>query len=55
MNHGGTVITKEPIDFGEAGYIPLTEDTEPNFTGESQSFGEFLRTDSQQECEVMIL
>ena len=55
VNHGGTVITKEPIDFGEAGYIPLTEDTEPNFTGESQTFGEFLRTDSPQESEVMKL
>lgn len=55
VNHGGTVITKEPIDFGEAGYIPLTEDTAPNFTGEFQTFGEFLRTDSPQESEVMKL
>ena len=55
VNHGGTVITKELIDLGEAGYIPLTEDTAPNFTGETQTFGEFLRTDSPQESEVMKL
>lgn len=29
--------------------------TAPNFTGEFQTFGEFLRTDSPQESEVMKL
>ena len=55
VNHGGSVITKEPIDFGMEGYIPFTEDTEPNFTGEEQTFGEFLRSNEPQESEVMKL
>ena len=33
VNHGGTVLTKEPIDFGGADRIDLTEDTSPNFLG----------------------
>ena len=53
--HGGSVITKEPLDFGEKGYISFTEDTEPNFTGEEQTLGEFLHTDELQESEVMKL
>lgn len=55
VNHGGSVITKEPIDFGEQGYISFTEDTEPNFTGEEQTLGEFIKSDTPQESEVMKL
>lgn len=55
VNHGGSVITKEALDFGENGYISFTEDTEPNFTGEEQTLGEFLRSDAPQESEVMKL
>ena len=29
VNHGGTVLVKEPIDFGGADRINLTEDTSP--------------------------
>ena len=42
VNHFGSIITKEPIDFGKEGYIPFTEDTEPNFTGRSLTFREFM-------------
>lgn len=55
VNHGGSVITKEPLDFGENGYISFTEDTEPNFTSEEQTLREFLRSDAPQESEVMKL
>lgn len=55
VNHGGSVITKEPIDFGKQGYISFTEDTEPNFTGGEQTLGEFLKSDAPQESEVMNL
>ena len=55
VNHGGSVITKEPIDFGKQGYISFTEDTEPNFTGGEQTLGEFLKSDAPQESEVMKL
>lgn len=55
VNHGGSVITKDQIDFGKQGYISFTEDTEPNFTGGEQTLGEFLKSDAPQESEVMKL
>lgn len=55
VNHGGSVITKEPLDFGKQGYISFTEDTEPNFTGEEQTLGEFLRLSEPQETEGMYM
>lgn len=36
VNHGGSIITRETLDFGEDGYIELTEETEPNFIGNGQ-------------------
>ena len=42
VNHGGTVLTKEPIDFGDAGRIDLTEDTSPNFLGGTMRLDELL-------------
>lgn len=41
VNHGGTVITKEPIDLGEKGFIPINEENYPNFLGEIISMHEF--------------
>ena len=31
VNHAGTIITKEPIIFGEEGYIEFDDDSSPNF------------------------
>ncbi len=45
VNYGGTVVTKAPLNFGEKGYIPLTDETTPNFTGRKATFGEFMRDD----------
>ena len=42
VNHFGSIITKEPIDFGKEGFIPFTEETEPNFTGQSISMRDFI-------------
>ena len=42
VNHFGSIVTKEPVDFGEKGFIEFTDDTEPNFTGRSISFSEFM-------------
>ena len=33
VNHGGTVLTKEPIDFGSPDSIDLTAVTSPDFLG----------------------
>lgn len=49
VNYGGSIITNEPLDLGESGYIPLDEDTEPNFTGEELTIGEFMNSKFEQE------
>lgn len=54
INHAGSVVTKEPIDLGEKGYISFTEDTSPNFTGETMSLCDFRGYDpGQSESEDM--
>ncbi len=47
VNHGGSVITKEPIDLGEKGFIPLTDDTEPNFIGKTSTFSDFMSNEDR--------
>ena len=49
IDYGGSVLTKEPIDFGEDGYITFTEDTSPNFLGEDMTIAEFDSTDYSEE------
>ena len=46
--HGGSIITDEPLELEENGYIPLDEDTEPNFTGEELTIGEFMNGEFEQ-------
>ena len=42
VNHGGSVLTNETIDFGENGYIELKDETEPNFTGQEISIDDYV-------------
>lgn len=53
VNHGGTVLLKEALDFGECGYISLDEDTEPNFLGEEMTAEEFAEEEAQDETMQM--
>lgn len=56
VNHAGTIITKEPIIFGEEGYIELDDDSSPNFLGDHMSVEEFQNTDfSQDEDESLTM
>lgn len=55
VNYGGSVILKEPLDFGESGYISLDEETSPNFSGERENFSDFLSDTAPQEAEEMKL
>ncbi len=48
VNHAGSVVTREPIDLGEQGYISFTDETSPNFTGEVMSLYEFREYDPEQ-------
>lgn len=49
VNHAGTIITKEPIIFGEEGYIAFDDDSSPNFLGDEMSVEEFQNTDFSQD------
>lgn len=49
VNHGGSVVTNDPIDFGDKGYLELTDETAPNFTGEELSFAEYMRGEDGQQ------
>lgn len=49
VNHGGSIITNEPIDFDAKGYIALNDDTSPNFLGDSLTLHQFMNGDFEQE------
>lgn len=53
VNHGGTVLMRDILDFGESGYIPLDEDTEPNFLGDEMTPSEFAEEEAQDETLQM--
>lgn len=53
VNHGGTVLMRDILDFGESGYIPLNEDTEPNFLGDEMTPSEFAEEEIQDESMQM--
>ena len=53
VNHGGTVLMRDILDFGESGYIPLDEDTEPNFLGDEMTPSEFAEEEVQDEAMHM--
>ena len=42
VNHAGSVIVKEPIEFGENGCISLNNKNTPNFTGNTTLMEEFF-------------
>ena len=56
VDHAGTVLTREPIDFGDKKYIELSEETSPNFLGDEMTLGEYLSADfTEEETEEQIM
>lgn len=56
VNHAGTLITKQPIIFGEEGYIAFDEDSSPNFLGDHmtvQEFADMEVTQNEEEGQQM--
>ena len=49
VNHGGTVLMRELLDFREQGYLSFTDDTSPNFLGYDLTPREFMETDFTQD------
>ena len=52
VNHGGSIVTKEPIDLKSKGYIVLDEDSSTNFLGENMSLYMFREYDPGQTEEL---
>lgn len=42
VNHGGSVIMNEPLDFGKDGYIELPDDFSLHYLGKNVTLGEFV-------------
>ena len=51
VNHGGSVVTKEPLALGSEKYIAFNDETYPNFLGESITIGQFMRGEFDQTIE----
>lgn len=49
VNHGGTVLMKEILDFGESGAIEFDEDSDPNFTGYTMTAQEFADEEQTED------
>ena len=49
--HGGSVILKEPLDFGERGYIPLIPKEDLISLGEAETLADFLSEAAPQEMK----
>ncbi len=48
VNHAGSVVTKEPLYFSEKGFIAFTDDTLPDFEGETMSLYQFREYSPEQ-------
>ena len=52
VDHGGTVLTREPIDLGEKDCIEFDAATSPNFLGEEMTLRDYLTAEfSEDETE----
>lgn len=52
MNHAGSVIVREPIEFDKNGCISLNNKNAPNFTGETTLMEDFF-TNEEEQSEIM--
>ncbi len=42
VNHGGSIVTSEPLDLGKTGFLLLDDEHTLNFVGEDITFGQFM-------------
>lgn len=49
VNHGGTVLMKEILDFGQSGFISFDEDSDPNFLGYTMTAREFADEEQTED------
>ena len=53
VDHGGTVLMKDILDFGTSDQILLDDETEPNFLGDEMTPSEFAEEEAQDETMQM--
>lgn len=53
VDHGGTVLMKDILDFGTSDQILLDYETEPNFLGDEMTPSEFAEEEAQDEAMQM--
>ena len=53
VDHGGTVLMKDILDFGTSDQILLDDETEPNFLGDEMTPSEFAEEEVQDEAMQM--
>lgn len=51
VDFAGTIITREPLDFGDGGYIDITGTNSPNFHGYPLTLNEFTTGDMRKILE----
>ena len=52
VDHAGTVLTREPIDFGDSDRIEFDEESSPNFLGDEMTLRDYLTAEfSEDETE----
>lgn len=49
VNHAASILVKHPFDFAGLEYIPLSDETSPDFLGDTVTVGEFTATDYDRE------
>ena len=54
VNHGGSIITSEPLDLGKTGFLLFDDEHTLNFMGEDITFGQFMEGDFETKEAVDI-
>ncbi len=54
VNHGGSIVTSEPLDLGKNGFLPFDDEHTLNFMGEDITFGQFMEGDFETKEVVDI-
>lgn len=54
VNHGGSIVTSEPLDLGENGFLPFDDGHTLNFMGEDITFGQFMEGDFETKEAIDI-
>lgn len=52
VDHGGSIVTSEPLDLGKTGFLLIDDNHTLNFIGDDITFGQFMEGDYESEEDV---